>query len=113
MNSPGVGDEVLARPRVPGKKFCRQQVSLQAIARAAGENDVARRVRAAVSQRVHMVEGREVELQRQATIDAASAAIAHSGSFDCSFLVARGNFLGPAADTRSAGEGDTMEVPTS
>lgn len=113
MNGAGVGDEVLARPGIASEKFCRQKVALQTIARAAGEHDVSRRVRAAVGQRVHMVERREVEFERRATVDAASAAVAHRGSLDRSFLVARGDFLGSAADARSAGEGDTVEMPTS
>ncbi len=48
MNGTGVGDEVLSRPWVAREKLSRQQVSLEAIARAARKHDVPGRVSTAV-----------------------------------------------------------------
>ena len=113
MNGASVGDEVLARPRIAGKEFGRQQVSLESIARAAGEDDVARRMGSAVGERVHVVERREVELELRSAVDAAAAAVTHGCTLERPFLMTWRNFFCPAAEARSSGEGDTVEVPTS
>ena len=113
MHGARVGDEVLSRPRIAREELGRQQVSLQAIAARAGEDDVARRVSAAVRQRMHVVERREVEFEWRAAVHAAPAAVAHRGSFDRSLLWAGGDCFCPAADARRAWEGDTVELPTS
>lgn len=63
MNSASVGDEVLPGPRIAHEKFRGQQVPLETVATATGENDVARSVRAAVRQRMHVIEGGKIELE--------------------------------------------------
>ncbi len=45
------------------EEFSRQQITFQAIAPRAREDDVAGSVRAAVGERMDMVEGRRVELE--------------------------------------------------
>ena len=58
-----VRDEVEPRPRMAREEFSRQQIALQAIAPRAGEDDVAGSVRAAVGERMNVVEGRRVEFE--------------------------------------------------
>jgi len=70
-------------------------------------------VRSTMSQRMHVIERREVELELRPAVDAAATAVAHRGSLDRSLLMPRRDFLGPAADARRAWEGDTVEVPAS
>ena len=66
MHRASVDDEVLPRPRISREELGRQQIALEAIAARAGEHDVARSVSAAVRQRMHVVERREIELERRA-----------------------------------------------
>ena len=113
MHGTGVGDEVESRPRVASKELGRQQVSLEAIASRAGEDDVPRHVSAAMRQRMHVIERGELELERSSAIHAASAAVPHRGSFDRPLLRAGGNLFCAPGDSRRAWEGDTVELPAS
>ena len=113
MNRPSMRDEVLSRPRIASEEFGRQQVSLQSIARPACEHHVARRMCAAVSEWMHVVERREVELQRRSAVDAAAAAVTHGRPLERSLLMPRWDLLDSTADAWRSWEGDTVEMPTS
>jgi len=108
-----VCDEVLSRPWVSSEELRRQEVSLEAITGAAGEDDVALNVRAAVRQRVDVIECGEIEFQVRAAVDAAAAAIAHGRTLDRALLVPRKKSLAAAGDAGGSREGDTVEMPTS
>jgi len=113
VNGASVSDEVLTRPRIAGEELGRQQVSLESIARATREHDVAWRVGSAVRERMHVIERSNVEVQLRAAVDAAAATVAHGCSLERPLLVTRRDFFCPAAKARSTREGDTVEVPTS
>src|SRR5215212_10038711 len=113
MNSASVGNEVESRPGVASEELRWQQVSLEAIASRAGEDDVPRHVSSAMRQRMHVIERGELELKRSGAVHAASAAVAHRGSFDRPFLRSGGDLFGAAAYARRAWEGDTVELPAS
>ena len=107
-------DEVEARPRMAGEEFGRQHVSLQSIAARAREHEVARHVRPAVRQRIHVIERREIEFQRFGAVHTAPAAVAHRCALDRSLLMARGNvFASTRGHARKAREGYAVIVPTS
>ena len=112
MHGARVGDEVEARPWIPGEEFRRQQVSLQPVAARAGEDDVPRNVSAAVRQRMHVVERREIEVEGRGAVDATSSAIAHRGAFDRALLVAGRDVLATAGRSRESGKGN-VKMPTS
>jgi hypothetical protein len=76
-----ISNEIRARPGKSYEKFGGEHVAFEAVAPAAGENDVAWGVRAAVRQRMDVVERREVELQSGGAIDAPPAAVSHGGVF--------------------------------
>jgi hypothetical protein len=63
MDRTRVRDEVESRPRMAREEFSRQQIAFQAIAPRASEDDVAGSVRAAVGERMDVVESRRVELE--------------------------------------------------
>ena len=108
-----IHDEIHPRPRKAGEEISRQKISLESIALGARQHDVARHVRPTPRQRMDVVERREVELERRGAVDASSAAIAHRGALDRSFLMPGRNGLGPAARAGQAWEGDTVKMPTS
>jgi hypothetical protein len=87
MHGSCICDEVESRPRVSSEEFGRQHVSLLAVAPRARQHDVAGDVCPAVRQRIHVIERGEVELERGGAIHAPSAAIAHCGPLDRSFLL--------------------------
>jgi len=113
MHRARVGDEVLPRPRIPSEEFGRQQVSLETVARRAGQDDVAHCVSAAVGKRMHMVQSGDVELEQRAAVDAAAAAVTHGSSLERSLLMSGGDLLDSTADAWRSWEGDTVEMPTS
>ena len=113
MHRARIGDEILARPRIAREKLRRQQITLETITPSARQDDVAWRVRTTMRQRMHMIERREVELELSGAVDAAPATVAHGCAFDRSLLRAWLDRLGSAIYARSAGEGDTVKVPTS
>lgn len=82
-----IGDEVEPRPRISGEVFGRQHVSFLTVAPRARQHDVAGYVRPAVRQRIHVIQRREVELERSGAVHTAPAAIAHGGPLDRSFLL--------------------------
>src|SRR6185503_13476832 len=111
MHGARIEDEVQAGPGKPREEFRRQQISLEAVASCAREHDVARNVPSAVRERMHVIEGGEIELQLRATIDTAPPTVSHGGAFDRSFLMSGGDGFGPAIRPRGAGEGDTVKMP--
>ena len=113
MHRARMGDEVESRPRISGEEFRRQQVSLQPVAARAGEDDVARHVRAAVRQRMHVVERRKIEVERRGAVDASSSTVAHCGTFDRALLVPGRNVLSAASRSGEAGKGHMVKLPTS
>ena len=113
MHGARVGDEVLPCPRIASEELGRKEIALEAITAATGENDVARHMRAAMRQRMYVIQGCEIELERSRAVHTSAAAVAHGSAFDRSFLVARLDCLGPAIHAGSAGEGHTVKVPTS
>ena len=96
MHCARMRNEVESCPRVTSKEFVRQQITLEPIAAAAGEDDVPGHVRAAVRQRIHVIERGEVELQGRGAVHAAAAAVAHRGSLDRPLLMSGGDLFGPA-----------------
>jgi hypothetical protein len=62
---------------------------------------------------MHVIERREIELERGGAVDTATSAVAHRGALDRSLLVPGRNGLGPAARAGQAWEGDTVKMPTS
>jgi hypothetical protein len=86
MHGAGEPHEVRARPRVGGEESIWKEIAFQAIAAGAGENDVARVVRAAVGERIDVIQGRGLEIQLDGAVDAAPAAVAHRGALDGAFV---------------------------
>ena len=62
---------------------------------------------------MHVVERREVKLQRRTAVNAAAATVAHGRPLERSLLMTRGDLLGSTADAGRSWEGDTVEMPTS
>ena len=112
MHGASVVNEVHSGPREPREELVRKEITFQAITPRAGEDQVARHVSAAARERMYVVQRRQIELEPNRTVDAATSAVAHGGSFDGSLLMSGGNRLGPARRTRGAGEGGAVELPT-
>jgi hypothetical protein len=74
---------------MPQEELRGEHIGLEAIARRARRDDVARRVRAALGEWMHVVERGARILERGATIDAAATAVSHRGELERS-LVLRG-----------------------
>ena len=113
MHRPSMGDEVDPCPGISREEFRRQHVPLQPIASPAREHHVARHVRAAVRERMHVVERGVIEIERRGAVHTSAAAVTHGGSLDRSFLMSGRNVLSPAGRPREAGKGDVLNVPTS
>jgi len=112
MHRASVVNEVHSRPRKAREELVGEQITFQAIAPRAGEDQVARHVSAAARERMHVVQRRQIELERDRTVDASTSAVTHRGPFDGSLLMSGGDRLGPARRTRGAGEGGAVELPT-
>ena len=80
-------DEVAPCPRGAKKEFSGQHVGLEPIAAGARSDEVARRVRTASRQWVHMIERRVRVVERGGAVHAASAAVADGGKLDGAFLL--------------------------
>jgi hypothetical protein len=100
MHGARVRDEIESGPRVPRKEFRRQQIALQPIAAAAGEDDVARDMSASVRERMHVIERGDVEIEQRPAVDAAVVAIAHRGVLDRALEAARRNAVSGARSAR-------------
>src|SRR5207247_10370655 len=108
-----VEDEIETRPRIPGEEFGRQQITFETVAPGTGRDDVAGNVRATVRQRMHVIQGRDLEVQSRRAIDAATTAVAHGRALDGALLAAGSHGFGPTRDARDSGEGNAGKVPTS
>src|SRR5438067_2046773 len=114
MDGARMRDEVQPRPGIADEELAWKEVTFQPIASATGEDDVSRHVSAAVRQRIHVIQRREVELESRGAVHAAAAAVAHCGSLDRPLLVPGGNLFGPAwRSARDTRKGNTVNVPTS
>lgn len=88
MYRPRVVDEVEAGPGVSREEFYGQHVAFEPITTGARRYEVPRNVRAAVSKRMHVIDGRDFERQWRRTIDAAPTAVAHGCALDRPLLIA-------------------------
>lgn len=70
-----VEQEVQARVRIAHEEFVREQVALSAVAGPARRYDIARRVRTAASERLHVIQSRRIQIQRRAAVDTPAAAV--------------------------------------
>jgi len=89
MHSPGVVDEVAARPRVAHEELDGQHVRLQSIALRAGGDDVARHVRTALGQRMHVVQRGVLIVERRRAVHASAATVAEGRQLDLALLLRR------------------------
>jgi len=71
--------EVESRPRKARKKLHWQEVAFEAVAARTGGNQVAGCMRAAVTDRLHMIECGSVQGEWPSAVDATSTAVAHRG----------------------------------
>ena len=67
---------------MPGKELSRQLIGLQLVTRPARGDDVARRMRAPVRERVYVIQRRDCYLEVRGTVDASATAVAHGGALD-------------------------------
>ena len=98
-----VVQEVGACPWMAHEELLGEQVALEAIAGAAGGDDVARHVRPASRYGIHVVEGRALDLERPGAVDAPATAVAHRGALYRALVLERkGGAPGGAAWCRPA-----------
>jgi hypothetical protein len=102
-----VRDEILSSPWMSREELSRQQLAFEAIAVATRGDEVAERVRAAVRQRVHVVESGVREIEASGAVDTAPAAVAHRGALNGVFLVGGRQ---PAVTTRMGGDAWTKDA---
>ena len=112
VDGTGVDDEVHARPGKASEEVGWQHVALEPVAAAARSDEVARDVCAAFRERVHVVEGSDIELEGSGAIHAAAAAVTHRGALDRSFLRVWIQSPGVASDAGDAWKGDAVTVST-
>lgn len=62
---------------MPHEELDGKQLALEAITACAGGDEVAKRMRAAVSERIHMIERGVREFEGLGAVDAAATAVAH------------------------------------
>ena len=89
MNGSRVAHEVGSRIRVPSEELVRQHVSLHAVTRPAGDDEVAWCVRPTAGYRIDVVERRFKRIEVMAAVDAPSPAVSHRGTFERALGVAR------------------------
>ena len=99
MHGTGMMDEVAARPGISREEFDGKHVRLEAVARRARRDDVARRVRSALRKRVHVVERGAGVVERCCAVHTATPAIAHGGELDRSLLLGGKDAANAAHDT--------------
>jgi len=112
MHRASVQDEVRARPRETREEVSREHVALEAVAAAAGGDEVAGNVSTTLGQRVHMVECGDIEFEGGGAVHAAPAAITHCGALDRSLLSVGVQSPGVARDSGDAGKGDAVTLST-
>src|SRR5436190_3209183 len=82
VHGAGVEDEIAARPRIAEKELRGEHVGLEAIAGRTCRHDVARRVRASLRERMHVVERRTIVLEGRAAINTSATAVSHRGELE-------------------------------
>lgn len=82
MHRAGIHDEVVPRPGMPHEKLDGEQLAFQPIAARAGGDEVAKRVRAPVSEGIHMIERGVREFEGLGAVHAAATAVAHGGALN-------------------------------
>ena len=87
MHGTSMMDEVAARPRIAHEEFSGEHVCLEPIAGRACRDDVARRMRSTLRERMHMVERGVLVVERRGAIHAAPPAIAQRGELHRSLLL--------------------------
>ena len=87
MHGPCITNEVGAGLWISREKLVRQHVTLHAIARGAGADEVPRRVRTATGYGVDVVQRRFHRVESVPAVDAATAAVAHRRALELSFVV--------------------------
>src|SRR5438874_1267038 len=113
MHGARVQDEVQPGPREPGEEFARQHVALQAVTSRACRHEVAGDVGAAVSDRMDVVESREVKFQRRGAVHTPPAAVAHGGALDRPLLGPGADLLRAPGDAGGSGKGYAVKVTPS
>ena len=77
MNRSRVADEIGSRIRVPPEELVRQHVSLHAVTRSAGDDEVTRRMGPAAGYWIDVVERRFKRIEVMAAVDAPPPAVTH------------------------------------
>lgn len=108
----GVVYEVEPRPWKASEKLTGRQISFQAVAATAGENEVAGIVGATFREREDVVQRGGLELETRSAVHAAAAAIPHGRTLESALLVGGAHPASTTRLARDAGEGDAVIVPT-
>ena len=80
MHRPGVSHEIRPRPGMAREEVEWEHIAFEAIARAAGRDQVARVVRPATGQRHHMIECSGVLIETHRTVHTPLAALTQGGA---------------------------------
>lgn len=111
MHHAGVRQEILSGTGISKEEFKGEHVPFHPIAGTAGHHEIARRMRAALRERVYMVDRCEVEIEGGAAVDAATAAVAHHGPFQGAFMFPPEDLLDLALHAaRGAGEWNAVSA---
>ena len=111
MHRARIPNEIRAGPWIATEELVRQHVALEAITWGTRGDKVARCVRPALRNRVHVIERRDVERQWNGAVDAASAAITHGSVLECTLDADVVGVPRAASESaRSAGERDSVET---
>lgn len=106
MNGASVPHEVGAGPGERGEEIVWEQVALQLVAADAREDDVRGMVHPAVRERIYVVEGRRLEIERSRAVDAAAATVSHGHTLDGALVSGSAKI----ADARAARPGGAAEA---
>jgi hypothetical protein len=112
VDDPRVHQKVQSSVRIAREEFLRWHVTLSAVARAAGGHDVPRRMCPAARQRLHVVQGGRLEIERGSTVDTPAAAITERRALEGALVRGAGARCGlPRADCEGPRQSDAMKVP--
>ena len=88
MNRSRVSHEVGSRIRIPPEELVRQHVTLHAVTWSAGDDEVARRMRAATGYRIDVVERRFKRIEVMTAVDTPPPAVTHRRALEGALGVA-------------------------
>ena len=112
MYDPRVHQKVQSSVMIAREEFLRWHVTLSTVARAAGGHDVPRRMCPTARQRLHMVQGGRLEIERGSTVDAPAAAVTERRALEGALVRRAGAGCGlPRADCEEPRQSDAMKVP--